>query len=257
MFIVYALPLNSSWSLLPWAIGSEKTYLWLCLLLMALHWFRSIKVHMNMWTFLQNRKQLLLNSTVTESHPARCIMESSQRFSVLFPDKVIKTPQFWKAFSEDLTFLTLKPKKGLEAPSTWAARTVKCSSFLISHPITLSKSSDQHQHVRGAAPIAQQHDATGRARTVWALRLLRSLACRFISYFTVPWLLYLQIEINMSTSAFCLITLVCLSGWARRARGKQVKQRRVRNLLKLSNSSEQWQDPGGLTSHMEQDCHCH
>lgn len=111
MFIVYALPLNSSWSLLPWAIGSEKTYLWLCLLLMALHWFRSIKVRMNMWTFLQNRKQLLLNSTVTEFHPARHIMESGQRLSVLFPDKVIKTPTVLKSIQRGSHFSDTETKE--------------------------------------------------------------------------------------------------------------------------------------------------
>lgn len=44
-----------------------------------------------------------------------------------------KDSWFWKAFRDDLIFLTLNPKEGLEALSTWAAKAVKCNSF----PITL------------------------------------------------------------------------------------------------------------------------
>lgn len=82
--------------------------------------FRSIKVHRNMWTFLQNHNQLRLNSSQTDSCPAQHIMESSRRPRVLIPDQAIKTPQFKEAFSDDPIFLTLKPKEGFGAPSTRA-----------------------------------------------------------------------------------------------------------------------------------------
>lgn len=71
---------------------------------------------------------------------------------------------------------------------------------------------------------------------MWALKLLRSLACRFISYFAVPWLLYLQIKTNMSTSAFCcLITRlpVRLSSKGKRKTGETEKSQELAEVVKL------------------------
>lgn len=97
--------------------------------------FRSIKVHRNMWTFLQNHKQLWLSSSQTDSCPAQHIMESSQRLQVPVPDQAIKTPQFRDAFSDNPIFLTSKPKEGSGPPSTRAIRAGKCSSFWVSQPV--------------------------------------------------------------------------------------------------------------------------
>lgn len=65
----------------------------------------------------------------TDSCPAWHIMESCQRLQALVPDRAIGTQWFWKAFSDDLNFLTSKPKAGLGAPSIQTVKAGKCSSF--------------------------------------------------------------------------------------------------------------------------------
>lgn len=91
--------------------------------------FRSIKVHRNMWTFLQNHKQSRLNSSQTDSCSKQHTMESSCRLQVLIPDQAIKTPQVREAFSDDPIFLTLKPKEGFGAPSAPAIEQVNVAVF--------------------------------------------------------------------------------------------------------------------------------
>lgn len=96
--------------------------------------FRSSKVHRNMWTFLQNHKQLRLNLSQTDSCSAQHIMESSRRLHVLIPDQAIKTPQFREAFSDNPIFPDIETK-AFGAPSAPAIRAGKCSSFWVSQPV--------------------------------------------------------------------------------------------------------------------------
>lgn len=98
--------------------------------------FRSIKVHMNVWTSLQKHKQLRLNSRVKQipaQHDA-----SWKRLQVLVPDQATKTLRFWKAFSDNPIFLTSKPKAGLGAPSVRPDKAGKYSSFRVSHSAATS-----------------------------------------------------------------------------------------------------------------------